>query len=82
MSSMEPEMKNFLAKIATSISWVLLWMLVNSTVGIGFNFAFFETSPSIGNYIFYVWLVGSFIFLVVYLSKKWKGNFEEFDDHD
>ncbi len=68
---MEPDVRNFLSKILSSISTTLLWMLINSTVGIGFNYAFFEGSPSLSNYIFYVWFVVSFVFLLGYLLKKW-----------
>ena len=69
---METETREFLVKIATSISMGLLWMLINSTIGIAFNFAFFENKPRIGNYIFYIWFIASFIILVKYYRKKWK----------
>jgi len=72
MSEMEPDIKNFLSKVLSSLSVSLLWLLVNSTVGIGFNFGFFENKPSLGNYIFYTWFLISLYFLVVYLIKKWK----------
>jgi hypothetical protein len=47
-------------------------MLVNTTFGIGFNFAFFEGRPTIGNYIFYTWLLVSIVLLIIYYRKKWK----------
>lgn len=72
MSDMEPEVKNFLSRIATSLSVGLLWMLVNSTIGIGFNFAFFEDKPTIGNYIFYSWFLLSLFLLIIFYRKKWK----------
>jgi hypothetical protein len=71
MSEMEPDVRNFLSKILSSISMTLLWMLINSTVGIGLNYAFFEEKPSLKNYIFYVWFLVSFAFLIRYLLKKW-----------
>jgi hypothetical protein len=71
MSTMEDETRQFLVKIATSISVGLLWLLVNSTVGIGFGFAFFENRPDVGNYIFYLWFVGSLIGLIIYYKRKW-----------
>lgn len=49
----------------------LLWLFINSTVGIGLNFAFFEDRPSVGNYIFYAWFIVSFILLLVYYKRKW-----------
>ncbi|MDQ6756854.1 MAG: hypothetical protein M3004_07955 [Bacteroidota bacterium] len=72
MSAIEPDVKNFLAKVANSLSIGLLWLLINSTIGIGFNFAFFENKPSIGNYIFYAWFLISLIFLIIYFRRKWK----------
>jgi hypothetical protein len=72
MSEMEPEARDFLVKIATSISMGMLWMLINSTIGIGFNFAFFQDKPRIGNYIFYVWFLVSLTWLIFYYRRKWK----------
>lgn len=72
MSGMEPDVKNFLSKIVTSLSVGLLWLLVNSTIGIRFNFAFFENKPTIGNYIFYVWFLASLFFLIKFYRKMWK----------
>ena len=72
MSNMEPEARDFLVKIATSISVGLLWLLINSTIGIALNFAFFEHKPGIGNYIFYGWFLLSLIWLIFYYRRKWK----------
>ena len=72
MSGIEPEVKSFLSKIVTSLSVGLLWMLINSTIGIGFNFAFFENKPTIGNYIFYIWFLVSLFFLIKLYRKIWK----------
>ena len=71
MSEMEPEARDFLLKIASSLSMGLLWLLVNSTIGIYLNYAFFERTPSLANYIFYTWLVISVVFLVIYYRRKW-----------
>jgi len=72
MSEMEPDIKNFLSKVMSSLSIGMLWLLINTTVGIGFNYAFFEKKPSLGNYIFYAWFIVSLFFLVLYFRKKWK----------
>jgi hypothetical protein len=69
---MEPETRDFLVKIAASLSAGLLWLVVNSTIGIAFNFAFFENKPRIGNYIFYGWFLLSLVLLIKYYRKKWK----------
>lgn len=72
MSGMEPEARNFLVKIANSISVSLFWLIINSTIGIGLNWAFFTDTATIKNYIFYVWFIASLFFLIIYLKKKWK----------
>lgn len=51
----------------------LLWMLVNMTAGIYFNLAFFEDRIAIWNIIYYVFFLGTFVLLIIYLRKKWKG---------
>ncbi len=72
MSGMEPEVRNYLAKIATTLSAGLLWLLVNTTLGIGFNFAFFDDKPALKNYIFYVWFIISLTAMILFFIKKWK----------
>lgn len=70
MDSEELDVKKFLIKIASLLSMTLLWMLVNCTIGIGLNFAFFDDKPKAGNYIFYGWFAFSFILLIIYFRKK------------
>jgi hypothetical protein len=72
MSEMEPDIKNFLAKVTSTLSMGTLWLLINTTMGIGFNYAFFENKPSMGNYIFYTWFLASLFLLILYFRKKWK----------
>ena len=72
MSEMEPEVRNYLVKIAVSISAVLLWMLLNVTIGIGFNYAFFTKTPTTGNIIYYGLLLLSLILLIRFLIRKWR----------
>lgn len=71
MSNSEPDVKKFFARIVNSMAIGLLWLFINSTIGIAFNFAFFEGVPTIGNYIFYAWFIISFILLLLYYKKKW-----------
>lgn len=72
MSGMEPDIKNFLSKVMSSLSMGMLWLLLNTTIGIGFNYAFFEKNPSPGNYVFYAWFIISLVLLILYFRKKWK----------
>jgi hypothetical protein len=69
----EPDVKLFLIRIVQTISMAIVWMLVNMCAGIYFGYAFFEGTPSLGNYIFYVWFLLSFVWLINYLRKRWKG---------
>ena len=73
-SEMEPDVKEFLVRIMQTISMSVVWLLVNMTLGIYFNFAFFEHTPSIWNYLFYLWFLISFALLLYYFHKKWKGK--------
>jgi len=70
---MEPDVRFFLLCIVQSISMVLLWMLVNMTFGIYFDLAFFENPPTIFNYLYWIFLLTSFVLLILYLKRKWKG---------
>jgi len=70
---MEPEVKAFLVLIIQSLWMVLLWMMVNMTAGIYFDLAFFEDRLSVWNVLYYIFLLSSFIMLILYLRKKWKG---------
>ena len=76
---MEPDVKAFLLLIVQTISMGILWLLINMTVGIYFNYAFFEGSPSIWNIIYYIFFLISLALLIMYLRKKWKG-WKEIDE--
>jgi len=52
---------------------VLVWMLTNMTAGVYFDLAFFEGHITIWNIVYYIFLLGTFYWLIVYLKKKWKG---------
>lgn len=71
---MEPDVTRFLVRIMQTISMGLLWLMVNMTIGIYYDLAFFDQQPSVGNYIFYVWFVFSFLLLLFYFWKKWRKN--------
>ncbi len=72
MSEMEPDVRSYLSKILSSLSVTLLWLLINTTIGIGFNYAFFYGMPSLGNYIFYACFIATLALLITYLYRKWK----------
>jgi hypothetical protein len=70
---MEPEVKAFLTLIINSLAMALLWMMVNMTAGIYFNLAFFEEHISIWNILYYIFFLITFVLLIIYLKKNWKG---------
>lgn len=70
---MEPEVKAFLLLIIQSLSMALLWMMVNMTIGIYFNLAFFEDHISIWNILYYIFFLASLSWLLFYFKRKWKG---------
>lgn len=69
---MEDETREFLVRILNTVSIVLLWMMANVFIGIYKGFAFFEEKPNWANYLYYVFLVTSFVLLIVHLKRKWK----------
>jgi len=78
--AMEPEVTAFLIKIVQSISMVMLWMLVNMTIGIYYGLAFVENDITLSNVLYGIFLIASFLFLFIYLKRKWK-DFKELTDH-
>jgi len=68
---MEDETRLFLTLIANTIAKVLLWMMANTFIGIYYGLGFFEGSPSWQNIVYYFAFVGSFVFLLLHLKKKW-----------
>jgi len=72
MSLIEDDASEFLKKIVRTLSAALAWLLVNVTIGIYFDWMFFNGSPSIGNIIFYCWLAVSLAALLRYLYIVWK----------
>ncbi len=73
---MEPEAREFLKRISFTIGGTLLWMAINATLGIMYNYGFPEDGVSTGNIIFYIWLVASFCVLIWFYIRLWKGHME------
>ncbi len=69
---MEDETRDFLVRIANTVSIVLLWMMMNVFVGIYLGLGFFEGEPNWKNLTYYLFLTGSFVLLVIHLKKRWK----------
>ncbi|MGI8950076.1 MAG: hypothetical protein ACR2FN_00685 [Chitinophagaceae bacterium] len=73
---MEPEVKEFLKRIALCVFLTFFWLLINCTAGIMFNLAFIENKISAGNILFYLWLLLSFILLLFLYKKLWQKPIE------
>lgn len=69
---MEEETRAFLLKILNTVSIVLIWMITQVFAGIYKGYAFFEDMPGWKNYLYYAFLVISFVALVIYIRRKWK----------
>jgi hypothetical protein len=69
---MEPEVREFLARISLSIFAGLVWLFINVSIGIFGGWLFFYDIPTLGNYIFYVWLLLSLGILVWVYLRLWK----------
>jgi ABC-type thiamin/hydroxymethylpyrimidine transport system permease subunit len=72
---MEPEVRDFLQRVVWSIGIGLLYLIINSTIGIAGGWFFFADKPTLGNYIFYVWFIATTVGLVVLMVKWWKKKF-------
>jgi uncharacterized membrane protein YcaP (DUF421 family) len=55
-------------------------MLVNMTIGIYYGLAFVENDITLSNVLYGIFLIASFLFLFIYLKRKWK-DFKELTDH-
>jgi hypothetical protein len=75
MSDFEPEVQDFLKRVVSSLFIGLFWLIVNMTLGIYFGLGFVGESISIGNIIFYVFLLGSLSLLIRFYYKTWKKKF-------
>lgn len=75
MSNFEPDVKDFLKRIVSSLFLGLFWLMLNMTLGIYFGLLFVDGKVSIGNMIFYVFLLGSLVLLIRFYYRTWKKKF-------
>ncbi len=69
---MDPEIMAFLNRISRTIGFSLLWMGLNSTLGIMLGYAFVEADWQWFNYLYYLFLILSTIGYLFLLHKIWK----------
>jgi hypothetical protein len=72
---MEPDVQDFLKRIIWSVTLVLVYMIIISSIGIAGGWLFFYDTPTPGNYIFYGWILISTIGMIYLLIKWWKKKF-------
>jgi hypothetical protein len=75
MSQMEDDVKDFLKRIVWSMSLGFLWLTTTLGIGIYNHLLVPEQSIGVGNIIFYIWMVGSLIALVLVYVRIWKKKF-------
>jgi hypothetical protein len=75
MSSMEPDVQDFLKRIVWSVTLIVVYMLIITSAGLAGGWFFFYDTPTLGNYIFYAWILFSTVGMVWLLIKWWKKKF-------
>lgn len=68
---MEPGVKEYLIRIVNTIALGLLWMALNSTFGIMYDFAFVHEHITRGNIIFYIWFLLSLAAYLWFVIRVW-----------
>ena len=69
---MEPQLLQFLNRIIRTLGLVVLWMLVNSTIGLMWGYAYVGNRWQLGNMVYYIFLLLSLIGLLYILYKIWR----------
>lgn len=69
---MDPEVMAFLNRISRTIGFTLLWMGLNSTLGIMLGYAFVESAWQWYNYLYYLILILSSTGYLFLLYTIWK----------
>jgi hypothetical protein len=75
MSQMEEDVQDFLKRIVWTVSLGLLWLTTTLGIGAYNQLLVPEHSISIGNIIFYIWMAGSLVALIIILNRIWKKKF-------
>lgn len=69
---MEDDTRAFLVLIVNTIALVLMWMIANVLVGIYWGYAFYPVHIGWANIVYYIISLGTLVWLVWYITKKWK----------
>lgn len=76
---MEPGIKEYLTRIINTLAVGLLWMAINTSFGIMYDYAFIHDHIGIGNIIFYIWFLASLTAFLWWVIRLWSKpiDFEE-----
>lgn len=70
----EDDILGFLVLIVQTLSMIILFVMVNITLALFFNLAFFEGTIGLKNILYYLFFLASLIFLTRYVFKKWSAR--------
>jgi len=73
----EPEVKDFLRRVMQTVSVGMLFLLVHMTFGLYLNWGFFEEQITLGNIVYYIFLLGSFAGMIYYFYLLWKERLKD-----
>lgn len=68
---MDPEMAAFFKRIVQSVIVVFFWIAITATAAIKGDNAFIQDHITVGNILFYVWIIISAILLIWIFKKIW-----------
>jgi hypothetical protein len=69
---MEPEVLAFLKRVALSIFLAFCWLAINVIIGVKFDLAEVKGHVTIGNVLYYIWLIGSLILMLLFFLHLWR----------
>lgn len=72
MSDPDPDVRKYLKKVLNSMMMGLLWLFVNSSLGIYFGLGLLNGKLSLTNILFYCWLILSLGLLLWYFYRVWR----------
>ena len=67
----EDDITGFLVLIVQTLSMIILFIMVNLTLGLFFKLAFCDEGIGVKNILYYLFFLGSLIFVARYIYKKW-----------
>ena len=68
---MEPGVREFLKRVGYSIGVGFLWLAITAIAAIKGDNAFIGDHLTLGNVLFYIWLVISLVLLLFIYKKMW-----------